>query len=136
MGTTAIALIGLVLWSVLLSFLLVGARASKLLKNEKELNSFQPDGKDLDESGLRITRAHANSMEWLILGASIMLLAIATGNTAITDGLAMYFLYARIAQSVVHIISTSNLMVAARATFFSIQLIFIMIWAIDLLQLL
>ena len=108
MSTTAIALIGLVVWTVVLAFIVVGKRLSLAFGGEKEINTFQPDGKDIGDFGLRATRAHLNSLEVLPLAAAIMLLAITTGNNGITDGLAMAFLYCRIIQSVIHLVSTSK----------------------------
>ena len=49
MSTTAIALIGMVMWSVALTFALVFTRAAAILKGDKELNAFQADGRDLNE---------------------------------------------------------------------------------------
>ena len=128
MSTTAIALIGLVMWSVALTFGLVFTRTAAIMRKEKALNEFQADGRDLSPFGHRMTRSHANSLEFLALGVGLMLLAIATGHTDITDKLAMIVLYCRIGQSVVHIISTSTPMVMCRATLFSAQLIILAYW--------
>ena len=127
MSITATALIGLVVWTIILAFVVVGKRLSLVMGGEKDINSFLPDGKDVGDFGLRATRAHLNSLEVLPLAGGIMLLAIATGNTAITDGLAMAFLYCRVIQSVIHLISVSKMMVLLRATFFSAQFVFLII---------
>ena len=111
MSITATALIGLVVWTIILAFVVVGKRLSLVMGGEKDINTFLPDGKDVGDFGLRATRAHLNSLEVLPLAGGIMLLAIATGNTAITDGLAMAFLYCRVIQSVIHLISVSKMMV-------------------------
>ena len=132
MSITATALIGLVVWTIILAFVVVGKRLSLVMGGEKDINNFLPDGKDVGDFGLRATRAHLNSLEVLPLAGGIMLLAIATGNTAITDGLAMAFLYCRVIQSVIHLISVSKMMVLLRATFFSAQFVFLIIWALAL----
>ncbi len=132
MSTTAMALIGVVMWSVVLSFVLVSVRVKTIMSGEKALNAFSPDGRDLDDSGIRITRAHANSLEYLALPVGILLLAVATGNTAVTNGLAMVYLGCRVGQSVIHMISTAVPMVMIRATLFSVQLIILIIWAVKL----
>ncbi|MGR8921395.1 MAG: MAPEG family protein [Gammaproteobacteria bacterium] len=132
METTITALAGLVLWSVVLTFVLVFARVGTAMSGSVALNKFRPDGTDLSEAGHRITRAHANSLEYLALPAALMLLAIATGNAAVTAGLAMVYLGCRVAQSVVHIISTAPPMVMIRATLFSVQMVILIIWAIKL----
>lgn len=133
MSVTAQALCGLVLWSVVLTFMLVFTRVGAVMRGEKQLNAFQADGKDLNAFGQRMTRAHANSLENLAGAAALLLLAIATGQTAVTDGLAFAYLGARIAQSVVHIASTAPPAVMLRATFFSVQMILLIVWGVKLL---
>lgn len=132
MSATGLALIGLVMWSVVLTFVLLFVRVGAVSRGQKELNAFQADGQDLDALGLRVTRAHANSLEYLAAPASLMLLAIATGNTAVTDGLAMVVLGSRVGQSVVHMISTSKAAVGLRATLFTVQVVTWIYWGMKL----
>ena len=122
MSATATALIYLVMWSVVLTFALLTVRISAVMRGEKELNGFQADGRDLAGAGSRITRAHANSLENLAGAASLMLLAIASGHTAITDGLAMALVVCRVVQSGVHMVSIAKPAVMVRATAFSVQI--------------
>jgi uncharacterized MAPEG superfamily protein len=123
-------LVYLVLWAVALTFVLVAVRMSA----GKEVNSFKPDGNDLSDFGLRVTRAHANCLENLALPAAIILVAMVQGQTAITDGLALVFLVSRIGQSLVHILfSTTVPMVLVRATLFTIQHVITLIWGLKLL---
>ena len=125
-------LVGLALWSVAMTFVLVGARVS----SGKELNSFKADGNDLGAFGLRVTRAHANCLENLALPAAIILLAMvqAQGQPAITDGLALVFLASRIGQSLVHMLFTQSVpIVVVRATLFVVQHVIIIIWGLKLL---
>lgn len=124
-------IVGLVLWAIALSFLLVGIRVTA----GKELNSFRNDGSDLSAFGLRATRAMGNANENLALALGIMLLAVITEKTGITDAWAAIFLYCRMGQSVVHLISTSVPMVALRATFYSVQHVILIIWGLKLLGL-
>lgn len=128
MSTTAVALIGMVVWVVALTFMLVFVRTAAIMRGERELNAFQADGRDLNAFGQRMTRAHGNALENLALAVGLMLLAIATGHTDITDALAMALLGCRIGQSVVHIISTAIPMVIVRATLFSAQLLIFCYW--------
>lgn len=127
MSMTAMALLGLLLWSVALTFVLLFVRIGAVRRGEKAMNAFQADGKDLDAAGLRITRAHANSIEYLACAAAPMLLAVATGMTVVTDPLAGVVLLARVGQSTVHMISTAPGAVMLRATLFSVQ-VFIWVW--------
>lgn len=128
MSNTSGALIGLASWAIIQSFILVSVRFVAT-KNGHALNTFDPAGKDLQGFGLRVTRAHGNTLENLAILASFLLYAIAAGQTAITEALACWLLYARIGQSVVHMMSNSVPFVLVRATLFSAQLIICLFWA-------
>ncbi|MEM7469486.1 MAG: MAPEG family protein [Pseudomonadota bacterium] len=129
MSATAVSLLGHLGWIILLSVLLIGARISTSLTKGNALNSFSQDGSDLPAWGGRVTRAHGNSLEWMVIPASLMLFGLVTNQTEITNGLAMICLYCRVAQSVVHMASTSVPAVLVRATFFSVQVAIWAIWA-------
>jgi len=62
----------------------------------------------------------------------IMVYAIATDATAITDPLAGLFLAARMLQSLVHIASTANSMVLVRFVLFAVQLGIAVWWLLRL----
>ncbi|MFP6781345.1 MAG: MAPEG family protein [Gammaproteobacteria bacterium] len=134
MTPSAIAICGLVMWSVFLTFTLISIRMNSILGDGKAFNQFHSDARDMAEAGagVRITRAHANSLDNLALPIALILLAMATGNGAITDGLAMAYLGCRILQSVIHMISISNTMIMVRGTFFTAQLVILIIWAVNL----
>ena len=121
MTATATALLGLVAWTAIMTFVLVLARA-RAGAGGKALNSFSPAGTDLDDFGYRVTRAHANCQENLAVLVAPMLYAIASGHAEVTNGLAMVVLYARIAQSLVHMASGSVPAVLVRATAFGAQM--------------
>ncbi|MDX2168147.1 MAG: MAPEG family protein [Deltaproteobacteria bacterium] len=133
MQTTAIALTGFALWYVLLSVGMGLYRGRYMLGGRKSANSFATDGSDLDALGQRITRARDNCYETLPLFAALALAAFMAGRLDITDGLAMWVLYARIGQSVVHLASTSVPAVLVRANLFFLQMIIYAIWALRLL---
>jgi hypothetical protein len=63
----------------------------------------------------------------LVLGAAV------AGRSAITDPLAMIAVYARVVQSTVHLISTSEIAVMIRATFWTVQVVIMIGWALRLL---
>ena len=65
--------------------------------------------------------------------ATVGLAAVVTGNTAVTDPLAMVLLYLRIGQSVVHLISTAVPLILVRATLFLGQLVIVLYWSYGLL---
>lgn len=132
MSASALALIGYVAWTLLLVITIVTIRSWISLVKGRESFSFKPDGSDVSKSSERMCRAHANCVENLPIFGAIILLAIATDNTAITDSLALWVLGARVAQSVTHLISSNNLAVTVRVTFYSVQLAIEAWWVVQL----
>jgi hypothetical protein len=61
----------------------------------------------------------------------VLLLAIATDQTTVTDGLALYCLGARIGQVTTHLISTSERAVQIRFGFFIVQLGIVGYWLVQ-----
>ncbi len=132
MTPTATVLLSLVAWTLVLLLSLGGFRSYLVMSAGRTVNSFGASGDDLDGIGKRLTRAHANCYEYLPAVGIVLLYAIATGQTAATDGLAYAFLGARMAQSIVHLISTSHTFVLVRFGFFLIQTAIIIFWLIKL----
>jgi uncharacterized MAPEG superfamily protein len=97
--------------------------------------SFDPSGNDLEGYGRRLTRAHANCVENIPLFIGVLLFAMATDNTAITDTTACWLLYARIAQSIVHLLSISTPMIMVRFAFYLVQVALIICWVVQMLML-
>jgi len=92
------------------------------------VNSFRPDGSDLPGLGQRWTRAHLNCIEFLPIFAAVALSAVASGQAGVTDGLAWVLVGLRLAQSVVHLVSTSVPFVMIRATLFGAQVLIVLNW--------
>jgi uncharacterized MAPEG superfamily protein len=132
MTPTAIALLGFVSWALILLMSIETERALAMLTAGRAPNSFGPSGDDMPGFGKRLIRAHANCYEFLPLAGVVMLYAIATGQTAATDGLAYAFIAARIAQSLTHITSTSSIFAIIRFGFFGVQLVVLVIWLLKL----
>ena len=132
MSPSALALVGYVAWSLFLVIWIVGYRTGLFLAKKHAANGFDPSGSDVSEFSGRLCRAHANCYENLAIFASLVLLAMATGNGAITDPLARWVLVARVAQSVTHLISTSEIAVTIRVTFFMVQLGIMAYWVVQL----
>lgn len=128
MSPTAVALLGYAAWTLALVFSLGVFRTSVALSKGKKANTFSPSGEDLGGFGLRLTRAHANCYENLPIAGAVTLYAIATGQTAITDPLAYALLGARVAQSLVHLVSTAPAMVMVRLVFFLAQVAILASW--------
>jgi uncharacterized MAPEG superfamily protein len=81
----------------------------------------------------RLARAHANCIEGLPLFGGLLVFAIVLGKTAATDGLALWFLAARIAQSIIHLISTNVVAVSARFAAFAVQMAIGVYWIVALI---
>ena len=133
MSSTLVALVAFAAWTALLVFGLANLRLVYAIRTKKALNSFSPAGDDLEGLPQRWTRAHLNCLEFLPIFGAVALSAVALGKTAITDPLAMVVLYARIGQSVVHLIGTTVPLVFVRAAFFVVQLLISLWWAYQLL---
>ena len=121
--TSLQALIGFTAWTLLLVLIIFSWRGIAIVIQGRKADSWTR-GKDVQEAGLirRIEHAHANCLENLPIFAVIVLAAAAMGKSAVADHWAMYVLYARVAQSVVHMIGVNHSLVLLRATFWSIQL--------------
>lgn len=132
MTPTALALLGYAAWTILLVMLLGVLRTGLVFAGKKKANEFRPSGEDLQGFGQRATRAHANCYENLPVAAAILLYAIATNQTAITDELALLFLGARLLQSLTHLASTSRPAVLVRFAFFIVQIVILVIWLLKL----
>ena len=132
MTTTSVLLLSLIAWSFILVMTLGVFRTMLVFTSKRKPNEFAASGSDLTGFGQRLTRAHANCYEHLPAVGLILLYAIVTNNTGVTDPLAYTFLGARMAQSVVHILSTSNFMVLIRFGFFAVQLVIVLYWLLSL----
>ena len=129
---TAMALLGYIALFVALTFALVIPRAVLVLMGRRAANAFTPGGTELSPLAARIARAHANCYENFPLIGGLMLLALVTGQAAVTDALAPWFLAARVAQATVHLISTGVWMVQVRFAFFALQLGIGCVWVVGL----
>lgn len=133
MNATALALTGFIGWFILLLLSLGGVRILATLKG-KAPNSFRPDGTDVSDFAVRLVRAHANCYESFPFVGGLMLLALATQATEITNPLALIVLAARIGQSSIHLASTSNLAVQLRFSLFLVQVGISLYWLVAFWQ--
>ena len=127
------ALVWFAAWTLVLAFVMVNHRVYFVLTGQRKINSFTPDGAVVSAFQARACRAHANCYENLPVFAALILAAVAVGKSAITDPLAMIAVYARMIQSTVHLISISQGAVAIRATFYTLQMLIMVLWAWRLL---
>lgn len=129
---TLTVIFALILWTMLLVGMIGVYRTIVASTTGKATNSFSPTGEDVSAFGVRLARAHANCYEFLPFALAAMLAAVAMDQTQVTDGLATAFLGARVAQSVVHLLSTSVVMVLVRFVFFLVQLAILVYWSLAL----
>ena len=129
------ALLYYVLWMVVLVLLYVGHRIPLVLIGKKPAN-YWTRGNTTDDIPflVRAQHAHANTVENIGIFAAVVLAAAVMGRSAVVDPLACWVLYARIGQSVVHLIGTGFVLVLIRATLFVVQLGIIAYWAWMLLH--
>ena len=133
MSSSLITLIGFLAWALLLLVLMEIIRSQLVLRGKVPANGFTPDNAGLSPFMQRLARAHANCVESLPVFGGLLLVAIATDQTRITDPLAYVFLASRVFQSLVHLASTSPLAVTVRFTAFAVQMGIGLIWAWQLL---
>ncbi len=131
MSATVEALLGFVLWFLVLTGW-IGLYRSTLILGGRPADQFRADSTDVSAFGLRLGRARDNVFENLPAVAALALLAIATGRTAVTDPLAMPLLYARLAQSVTHLASTSVPAIFIRFGCYLVQIVILVTWVIQL----
>lgn len=130
---SAIALVAFIAWTLLLLTLMETVRSQLVLRRKVRANGFTPDNANLSPFMQRLARAHANCLENLPIFGGLLLVAIATGNTSVTDPLAYLFLGARVFQSLVHLSSVSARAVTIRFTAFAVQMAIGLYWAFSLL---
>jgi uncharacterized MAPEG superfamily protein len=127
---SSIALIGFITWALLLLVLMEVIRAQLVLRGRVPASSFTPDNATLSPFMQRLARAHANCVESLPVFGGLLLVAIATNRSSITDPLAYLF---RVFQSLVHLASLSPTAVTIRFTAFAMQMAIGLYWAFMLL---
>ena len=133
MTPTLTALTGFIAWSLLLLVLMEGIRSKLVISKVVPANGFRPDNSNLSPFMQRLARAHANCVEGLPIFGGLMFVAIITGQTALTDPLASFFLGARILQSLIHLSSLSATAVTFRFGAFAVQMVIAVYWAALLL---
>ena len=119
-------------WTLLLPIIYAGSiRVPSIASGRKRADHWER-GKPNDDPALlaRMKNAHLNCTENFAAFAAIVVVAALLGKIAVVDALAGYVLFARVAQSVVHMIGTSLPLIALRGLFYFVQvvLMFWMIW--------
>lgn len=128
-SSSTFAIYGFCVLHLCLVLTIVSQRSVLTLLGKRKANEFSPTGDEASPFMRRLIRAHANMTESFPLWG-ILLVALATNQTSITDGLASYCLAARLGQVIIHLLSTSELAVKIRFAFFIMQLGIFLRWII------
>jgi hypothetical protein len=134
MSTSAHVLTLFIAWALLLLVLMEIVRSCLVVSGRARSNEFKPDNSNLSPFMQRLARAHANCIESLPVVGGLLVVAIATDQTKVTDPLAPWLLLARIAQSSAHLASSSVAAVNLRFGFFVVQMAIAVYWAWALLM--
>ena len=129
----SIELTGFITWALLLLVLMVVIRSQLVLRGKVPANGFTPDNATLSPFMQRLARAHANCVESLPIFGGLLLVAISTDRTPITDPLAYLFLGCRVFQSLVHLAALTPTAVTIRFTAFAVQMAIGLYWAVNLI---
>ncbi|MCE2746091.1 MAG: MAPEG family protein [Burkholderiales bacterium] len=120
-------------WILLLALFYATPRIPQALLGQKRIDSWERGKESTDPMFLqRAKAAHLNSLENFPVFAGVVAMAGLMGQIEAINGIAAFVLYARIAQSVVHISGTSFIQVFLRANFFLLQ-VFITLYMVYLL---
>ena len=119
-------------WTLLLPLIYAGTiRVPSIAAGRKRADHWER-GKPGDDPPVlaRAKNAHLNCTENFPVFATIVVVAALVGKIAVADALAAYVLFARVAQSIVHMLGTSLPLIALRGLFYFVQvaLMFWMIW--------
>lgn len=122
-------------WMLILALIYAGPRVPQALFGIKPINSWERDQQNPDPLFLqRAKSAHMNCVENFPLFAGVVVVAGLMGSIAVANGVAAYILYARVAQSLIHISGASFIQIMARATCFLIQVVLIFYLIFQLLS--
>lgn len=118
-------------WTLALVFIVFAYRGVRVLQGVA-INSWGRGARTTSDAAFvkRAEDAHANAVENLVAFAAIVMGGHALGRIEALTPFAAWVFYARIGQSVVHLIGTSVPLVMVRATFWGIQLALMlyMVW--------
>jgi uncharacterized MAPEG superfamily protein len=132
-GFTAVLLYAL--WTLLLPVFYASYRAPLILGGRKRADHWER-GKPIDDPPLlaRAKSAHLNCTENFPIFAAVVCIAALLGKSAPIDALAGYVFYARVAQSVTHMIGTSTILILLRGLFYAAQVVLILMMISALLR--
>lgn len=133
MNATALVLTFFISWTLFLLLLMEALRSHLVVTGRVPANGFQPDNANLSPFMQRLARAHANCVESFPVFGGLLIVALLTDRSAITDPLAPWLMLARVMQSGIHLGSLSEAAVTARFSAFALQTGIAVYWAWALL---
>jgi uncharacterized MAPEG superfamily protein len=133
MSPSALVLLAYAGWTLLLLAAIAVHRSIVSVRDRRAPNSFSVAGDDVSAFSARLCRAHANCCENLPIVGAVIAVAWQSGQGGLIDGLAPWLLAARLAQSSVHLMSTSVPAVCVRFGLQVAQMGILALWAARLL---
>ena len=95
-NASAFVLTALIAWTLFLVILMEVLRTRYLLTRTVAANEFRPDNSNLPPYMQRLARAHANCVEGFPIIGGLLVVALLTHQTGVTDALAPFLLAARL----------------------------------------
>jgi uncharacterized MAPEG superfamily protein len=129
MSKSALVLTLFISWTLLLLVVMEVLRSYLVVTGQSRSNEFDPENSNVSPFMQRLARAHANCLEGLPIFGGLLVVALVTGRTEVTDPLALWLLGARMVQSSIHLTSLSVAAVNARFTAFVVQVAIAIYWA-------
>ncbi|TXH03768.1 MAG: MAPEG family protein [Nevskiaceae bacterium] len=131
-GLTAVVVY--IIWTLLLTGLYALPRIPLVLTGKRRADNWERTKAPSDPAFLiRAKGAHLNCLENLPLFAGLVFVAALLQKSAVVDALAAYVIYARVGQSVAHLLGTSLPLVLVRASLFLAQVVMMLFIAFRLL---
>jgi len=131
-NASAFVLTAFIAWTLFLLILMEALRVRYLLARTVAANEFRPDNSNLPAYMQRLARAHANCVEAFPIIGGLLVVALLTHRTGVTDALAPSLLAARLIQSSIHAASTSVLASWLRFIAFAAQMAIAVYWLFGL----
>ena len=120
--TAITALLLFTAWTLVLMLIYVGYRVALTLAMKKPANSWGRGQPNDDPPFItRAHHAHLNCLENLPVFAAIVVAAFMLNKLPVVDQVAAFVIYARLAQSTVHLIGVNHWLVFIRANLLVIQ---------------
>jgi len=132
-NASAFVLTALIAWTLFLLILMELLRTGYLFAGKVAANEFKPDNSNLPPYMQRLARAHANCVEGFPIVGGLLVVALLTHRTGVTDALAPFLLAARLLQSSTHALSTNVLASWLRFIAFAAQMAIAVYWLFGLL---